>query len=398
LKYARNIAFISLISVIDLPFLIKKGVSKGDKTLLIIKTDGIGDYVLFRNFLGAVRTSDRFKDFKITLLGDDKFKDMAEYFDGDYVDEFVWFDRSRFCNKLAYHYKNLINFRRKRVSVVLQANMSRNFMTDRIAKFINAGEKIAHVGEPCYDTRRVFRKHSNRWYTNLVATTEGAFEFNRNKEFFEKILGRTIPISRPSFDDARLRQIGFDFKKYAIDGDFIVVTPGSGELWKNWSPDNFSEVCSFILSMHKGMKVAICGSTGDSEAAGRISLKLPAGSTTDLCGKTSVCELAAILSRAKLLVSCDTGAVHLAAALGTPTVCVSSIGDRHFGRFIPYPKEVFDRQICIFHPIIESIVSNLPQDNKLFYTGPILNVNEISWKTVVERIEKFQKANYHSYA
>ena len=69
LKYTRNITFIALLYVIDFLF-ITGNVKRKDKTLLIVKTDGIGDYVLFRNFLGIIRSSDKFKDFKITLLGD----------------------------------------------------------------------------------------------------------------------------------------------------------------------------------------------------------------------------------------------------------------------------------------------------------------------------------------
>ena len=55
-----------------------------------------------------------------------------------------------------------------------------------------------------------------------------------------------------------------------------------------------------------------------------------------MAGKTELTELSGLLSLSQLTISNDTGAVHLAAAIGTPMVCI--LGGGHFGRFVPYPK------------------------------------------------------------
>lgn len=39
------------------------------KTLLLVRLDAIGDYVLFRNFIEILKKSERYKGYKITLLG-----------------------------------------------------------------------------------------------------------------------------------------------------------------------------------------------------------------------------------------------------------------------------------------------------------------------------------------
>jgi ADP-heptose:LPS heptosyltransferase len=53
-------------------------------------------------------------------------------------------------------------------------------------------------------------------------------------------------------------------------------------------------------------------------------------------GSTTLLGLATLLQRARLVVSNETSAVHLAAAVGTPSVCI--LGGGHFGRFLPYAK------------------------------------------------------------
>ena len=49
-------------------------------TLLIIKTDAIGDYILFRNFLSEVRNLSLYKNYKIILCGNELWKDIALHF------------------------------------------------------------------------------------------------------------------------------------------------------------------------------------------------------------------------------------------------------------------------------------------------------------------------------
>jgi len=56
----------------------------------------------------------------------------------------------------------------------------------------------------------------------------------------------------------------------------------------------------------------------------------------NLCGTTSLTELVDIISKAKLLITNDSSALHIAACLNTQTICL--LMGRHYGRFAPYPK------------------------------------------------------------
>ena len=55
-------------------------------------------------------------------------------------------------------------------------------------------------------------------------------------------------------------------------------------------------------------------------------------------GRTSLQELIAIIARAHILVGNETSAMHIAAAVSTPSVCI--VGGGHYGRFIPYRLEM----------------------------------------------------------
>src|ERR1700709_434902 len=66
------------------------------KRLLIIKTDAIGDYILFRNFIEIIRNSVLYKDYEIDLLGNPRWRDTAEKYDGQYVNRFIFIDSDAF--------------------------------------------------------------------------------------------------------------------------------------------------------------------------------------------------------------------------------------------------------------------------------------------------------------
>ena len=62
--------------------------------VVIIKHDALGDYVLFRNFLEAVRAHPPYRERKLIFCGHPAVREMAEAFDGGLIDEFIVLDES----------------------------------------------------------------------------------------------------------------------------------------------------------------------------------------------------------------------------------------------------------------------------------------------------------------
>ena len=71
--------------------------------------------------------------------------------------------------------------------------------------------------------------------------------------------------------------------------------------------------------VHNGYEVALIGGRGDCPLAAAVGREIGDGAT-DLCGKTGVAELGALLERVDALVTGDTGPMHMAVAVGTPVV------------------------------------------------------------------------------
>lgn len=99
-----------------------------------------------------------------------------------------------------------------------------------------------------------------------------------------------------------------------------VVHPGARWPTKLWPASRWAQLAGW-LARDKGFRVVLTGSSGDRELARKIVAQtaLP---LLNLAGRTSLAELAAVLKKAQLAVTTDTGPMHLAAALGTPVAAL----------------------------------------------------------------------------
>lgn len=115
------------------------------------------------------------------------------------------------------------------------------------------------------------------------------------------------------------RQAAADFlKAEGVDlaRPLALIAPGSGWSGKNWFPERFGEVAGW-LAKEKDFQIAWVGGGGEKSL-------VPADRLADFnwIGKTSLPLLAAVMERTHLLLCNDGGLLHLAAALGVPTVSI----------------------------------------------------------------------------
>jgi heptosyltransferase II len=104
-------------------------------------------------------------------------------------------------------------------------------------------------------------------------------------------------------------------------GPWIGINPGAfyGSA-KRWLPERFAAAADLVARRTEA-KVAVVGGAAERPLGEAIAGQLRAPSRV-LCGETSLGDLVGVLSRLRLLLTNDSGPMHLAAALGTPLVAV----------------------------------------------------------------------------
>jgi lipopolysaccharide heptosyltransferase II len=112
-----------------------------------------------------------------------------------------------------------------------------------------------------------------------------------------------------------LREKGF-FKR-----PLVVIHPEAKWETKQWPRENFSRLISALAE--RKASVVVTGSPADAKAVGEILGGMEnSAAALNLAGKTSLRELAAFFSLADLVVTPDTGPMHLAAAVKAPLIAL----------------------------------------------------------------------------
>lgn len=109
----------------------------------------------------------------------------------------------------------------------------------------------------------------------------------------------------------------------ALDGvptPFVVLNPGANKPAKRWPPARFAAVADALAS--RGLAAVVSGGPGESDIR-RAVIDAATTAIVDVSARgASLGALKAVLARAALLVTNDTGPRHMAAALGTPAVAL----------------------------------------------------------------------------
>jgi ADP-heptose:LPS heptosyltransferase len=337
------------LSVIAEKMLLRESIFIKKKTLLLVRLDSIGDYILFRNFIQSLKESGMYREYRITLCGNIWWKELAEELDKQYISKFIWIDYNR-MSEWKYRLRKYFAIHSKGFEVVIHPTFSRDEVSDGIVIHSGAKIKIGSKG----DTRNLSADEKNRndkYYSMLIACYEDktGFEFYRNRDFFQKLLSEKIALSKPEIPVAESEE------------NVIVICPGAKSENRQWAPSHFAKLCGLIHRQHPGIQFMICGSAADTKLSERIK-QYAELQFVDRTGRESLAHVAGILSKARLIITNDSGPFHLAVALNKKVICLSN--GNNLGRFTPYPDEMKTESV-VFYP--DEVVARI--NDKEFITS-----------------------------
>jgi ADP-heptose:LPS heptosyltransferase len=109
-----------------------------------------------------------------------------------------------------------------------------------------------------------------------------------------------------------------------VDRPLAILNPGAGDPRRRWPAHRFAEVGDVLVS--EGCEVVVSGDATDEALASTVVARM-ASPARSLAGRLSLGGLAGLLSRAAVVVSNDSGPLHLAQAVGASTVGVYWCGN-----------------------------------------------------------------------
>lgn len=332
----RNLFRITRILLLQLPFILRhlSRFRKSEKRLLLIRLDEIGDYVLFRNFIQELRNSKRFAGYKIDLLANVVWKDLALTYDKSCIDDFIFVQPGSLYEQPHQVYRLAKKLYKSNYAIVLQPAYSRMLISDSLAGFTAAKEIIGFAS----DTERIYAKYkrvTDRFYTRrLILPTPIDFEFERTRFFFETVLAQPVLLVKPYLPAAN-----------EAGDEYVLLVPGSGVVSKNWPVENYLALAQKIVASTQ-LKIVLAGGKNEASLATPFVQLLPPARLQNRIGETSLPGLVDLIANAKYVVCNDLSALHLAVATDTPAVCI--VGGGHFNRFVPFPPAVAPRVMFVY--------------------------------------------------
>ncbi|MBF0456386.1 MAG: glycosyltransferase family 9 protein [Nitrospirae bacterium] len=122
-------------------------------------------------------------------------------------------------------------------------------------------------------------------------------------------------------DEKDITYIKAALSAHGLSGSNPIIgfQPGAAQLYKAWPKGHFIELGRRLLSLYPEAGIVITGSKGEVRLCGDIAAAIGRGAAS-LAGALSLKQLAALVKCLSVLVTNDTGTMHIAIALGTRTV------------------------------------------------------------------------------
>jgi ADP-heptose:LPS heptosyltransferase len=366
-------------------------ISHQRKTLALVRVDGIGDYILFRNFISSLKQSAAYKDYDIYFIGNDLWKDLSLFLDAVYFHKSLWINKKLFLRNPIYRYYIFLKLRFVAVEIAVNPAYSRDFVDDSIIQAVNAGQKIGYRGDAANINEKQLRG-SDKIYSKFIDPSVDApiFEFYRNKDFFSQLLDEQLDIMKPSLafniDEKRGKCLLVNKAHY------IVIFPGGGQVYKIWNYESYGKIVNHVLDFHDH-HIYIAGSKRDAKHAAAILkyVEYPHERITNVTGTLNLVDLLYLLSQSSLYVGSDTGAAHMCACSGVPVISFFT-GD-HFGRFAPYPDYFQYTFISLYPPPVDLSKEHYQENVLMFRYSSPYTIQDILPETVIPYIDSILSCN-----
>jgi ADP-heptose:LPS heptosyltransferase len=350
----------------------------GLNQVIILKPDVIGDFILFTGVLRYLRLLYPKNEWEITLVLANETREVASYIKSSNSNEepfdyLITVNRLLFRTQLIYRFRFLASLVTKRYDLVV--NLVANYRhIDKMAYVIDAQKKIGVSDE--YDSDKKFKKSV---YSKLIiCPNTWQLEIERNAFLIEQLgyTGTKDVLPKLSINEELLLDCSELLIEKDVMGKFVVICPSASANYRIWPLNKLSTVVDFIWDVYK-MPCFICGAKDDKWMFDQIKAMVCSGRPINLFGATTLLQLAALISKASICISMDSGPAHISVAVNAPLVCI--VGGGHYKKFFPYgnqdrfrvAKEELDCFYCNWH---------------CKYNTPIC-VRDISVKTVTDEIK-----------
>lgn len=290
--------------------------------ILLVRLSAVGDVINTLPAVAAVRKA--FPRAFIGFVVEDRARDLIV--DHPHIDETYVFERkkwsrmaraplgfARACREF-FAYIGAIRRRNYQVLLDFQGNL-KSLVHDVLS---SVPVRIGFSAGNCMEWNHVFTN------VHVHPPTE---RMNRVEKFLTLVTALgvhpdgaayTVPRSEASAAVVRAFLSSNDLR----ESEYLVIHPGTSEFGKEkrWPVERFAELARRLCDERR-LRAVVTWGPGEREMAARVA-QLSAGAAVRALETRSILDLAEVIRRARLFIGCDSGPLHLASAVETPSVAL----------------------------------------------------------------------------
>jgi ADP-heptose:LPS heptosyltransferase len=272
--------------------------ARGPQSILIIRPGGIGDAVLLLPAISILKTA--YPDAQVDVLAENR--NAAIFLLSNQLRKIFLYDKPL----------DLLAMFNKTYDLVIDTEQWHRFSAI-IARLCRAPLSIGYAtnkrrnlfSHPVLYSHEDYEVYS---FLNLIRVVSGKMTFDANKQFIEIPKQFTSSV-RP-------------FISRSAEEKLVAIFPGGSIDERKWGRERFHQVA--MLLSKQGYGIVVVGGKSDVEEGEEIVSGL--SSSINLCGKLSLPETAAVLKESTLLITGDSGIMHIGYGLGIKVLALFGPG------------------------------------------------------------------------
>lgn len=273
------------------------------KRILIFELNWLGDILFSFPFIEAIRG--KYPESYISCVVVPRYKDLVRY--NPNIDNLYIYSDKKGIGSFFRALMLIIFFRKNKYDVCffLKPSITKSL----IAKMSGIKKRIGFEGKKDYLTDKVSRPKN-------VHRAKEVFELAKYIGIKKEDIYYDFPLPESELDETS------EFLKnlVGLNRKVVVLNPGGNWDVKRWPKENFIELGKRIVDNHPEVSIIITGSKKDIILANEIKEGIDSNRVYVLAGSTDLVELACIFKISRIVISADSGPLHLAASSGTEVI------------------------------------------------------------------------------
>lgn len=286
---------------------------KKDASILIVLMGSLGDVARGLCVLTPLKRA--FPACRISWLVEPRCAELVRAH--PLIDEVVVFDRPRGLAALRELCRRL---RASKFDVTL--DMQRHFKSGLFSWLSGAPRRIGFHRANAKEFNWLFNNQHVPYVSPRLSKVENYLKF---PEYLNAAAGTVefgLPVEKFS-----------EYLPAQIPGEYALLVLGASKAQKNWTARGYRELIGLVLEKTE-LAVLLTGMSSEQVLARELADAFPGQRLHNFVARTSLCELLALVGRARICIGPDSGPGHVAALFGVP--CISLFGPTDPDRVAPW--------------------------------------------------------------